>query len=180
MRDKDGLLIRDERIILRSLNREDSERYRVLRNQEENRKCFFTNAIISEEDQQKWFERYYMDHDEYMFSIYERNSERYLGAVALYHIDAVNKRAEIGRIIVDRSVAAGKGYGRDAIRCMVEWGRENLGIKTFYAQIYKDNLPSTKAFLGCGFVEKECEASQWILVEKTVQENSECKNMISY
>lgn len=175
MRIKDNLVIWDERIFLKSLSPEDSEAYRVLRNREENRKWFFKSAEISKEDQEKWFQRYEADDDEFMFSIYEKISGRYLGAAAIYHIDHHNHRAEVGRIIVDSRAAGGKGYGKDAIRCIVDWGAENLGIKTFYAQIYTDNLPSMKSFLGCGFLEKRCgceeELSRQVLVEKTVGQN---------
>ncbi len=172
MQYKDDLIIRDERIFLKSMNREDSERYRILRNQEENRKWFFTDAQITEADQKKWFDRYYMDCNEYMFSIYEKISRRYLGAVGVYHIDYSSRRAEVGRIIVDRS-AGGKGYGKEAVCCIVEWGRKSLGIKIFYAQVYTNNLSSIKTFLRCGFTEQTCyceeKASQQILLEKIVK-----------
>lgn len=174
MQYKDNLIIENERVILKSMNREDSERYRILRNREDNRKWFFTQTEIAKETQEKWFDRYCMDCDEYMFSIYEKFSERYLGAVAVYHIDRQNSRAEVGRIIVDRFVAGGKGYGKDAVQCIMEWGGANLGIKTFYAQIYNNNLASIKTFLRCGFAEKiqimEGEVAGQIVVERRVEQ----------
>lgn len=173
MKHKENLIIENGKIVLKSLDREDSERYRILRNREENRKCFFTNTEISKEDQGKWFTQYYENQDEYMFSIYERNSGKYLGAVALYHIDHASERAEVGRLIVDQSMARGKGYGQEAVCCVIEWGKENLGIKTFYAQIYIDNFPSIKTFLKCGFLEKTHEGKvgdhPWLLMEKIIK-----------
>lgn len=182
MKMKDDLVIQDARIFLKILNLEDSEKYRILRNREENRKWFFTDVIISKENQEKWFWQYYAADDEYMFSIYEKASEKYIGAVAIYHIDFQNRKAEIGRIIVDKSIAGGKGYGKEAIQCIVKWGTEQLGISVFYAQIYENNLPSIKTFLGCDFKKREvnnedkgCQSSQQILVERIVREEKAFK-----
>lgn len=53
-------------------------------------------------------------------------------------------------------------------------GGGNLGIKTFYAQIYNDNLASIKTFLRCGFEEKiqlmEGEVAGQIVVERRVEQ----------
>ena len=90
--------------------------------------------------------------------------------MAVYHIDYLNKRAEIGRIIVDRTIAGGKGYGKDAVRCVVEWGKRNLGIKIFYAQVYTNNLSSMKTFVGSGFkdqmFDREQKVSGQVLLER--------------
>lgn len=148
---KENIYIQGERIFLRSSNAEESEKYRILRNREENRRFFFTNVEISRKGQMEWYERYYQSDNEYMFSIYEKLSGRYIGALGIYHIDWQNKKTEIGRLIVDKSTVAGKGYGKEAVNCVIKWAVDKLAILTFYAYVYKSNLPSNRVFMACGF-----------------------------
>jgi len=156
--------IENESIILRSLNCQDSEKYRLLRNDEEVRKYFYHNGYISKEAQMKWYEKYKDTTDDYMFSVFLKQQEVYVGGVALYNIDFEAKSAEVGRIIIDKS-QKGNGLGSEAINCIVEWGNGRLGITRFYASIYANNYASRKTFERCGFtiVSEQCSK---VLVEK--------------
>lgn len=167
MQSKASLLIEKENIVLKSIDAYESEKYRELRNREDNRKYFFSDALILREDQEKWYQQYELKNTDYMFSIYLKETNDYLGGIAIYNIDYENKEAEVGRIIVDRFQAKGNGYGSEALTGIVSWGRKELGMVRFYASIYADNYASIKTFANCGFkTYMSSESNSVIYMEK--------------
>lgn len=165
MKCEDCLVEKD--IVLKEFSEADSEAYRILRNREDNCHFFLTGSLITKDMQKKWYDAYLNNKTEYMFSIYERSSNIFLGAVSLYHIDSSEHKAEIGRIIVDKKLAAGKGYGAQAIHGMIQWGYESLGIREFRAEILKGNYASYRSFEKNGFIltqeRKENEKTLWFM-----------------
>lgn len=159
-----------EHIILRPMNESTSELYRVLRNREDNREFFFHSTIIEKEQQVKWFNNYLLKEDEYMFSILFPENYKFVGAIGIYNINQIKKTAEIGRIIIDRYIGGGKGYGTEAINCVSDIARRRLGTQELYAYIYSSNTASVKAFLKADFLVenkmKDNEKSDFIRVSK--------------
>ncbi|WP_026527611.1 GNAT family N-acetyltransferase [Butyrivibrio sp. VCD2006] len=148
--------LESNKIILKPMSSTDSENYRVLRNRKDNISFFFSGTEITKDQQANWYNEYLADETQYMFSIYETDSAMYIGGIGIYDVDNSNGCAEVGRIIVDRELAAGKHYGAEAIRLLEVLAKEELGLKLLYANIYSTNVPSLKSFYGAGFV-KDCE-----------------------
>ena len=135
-------------LLLLPMSVEDSESYRILRNQNENRARFFNTSVISKEQQLKWYDSYLANDSELMFSIFENGI--FIGGVGIYDINIISKSAEIGRIIIDKSIAGGKGYASVVIKELCEIAR-SLGINILYANIKSDNIASIKSFSNAGF-----------------------------
>lgn len=137
-----------ENIILKPFGEIDSEQYRILRNEDSNRKFFFSDEFISVDTQKKWYKGYLEKTGEYMFSIYHKSSELFLGAIGIYDVNEICSTAEVGRIIIDNKIeiAKGKGYGAEAIIALSRFAFEKLNIQQLYAYIYSDNLASIKSF----------------------------------
>lgn len=140
-----------EEISLRPLSPEESEKYRQLRNREDNRSWFKTDAVITADMQKQWYQKYLLKPSEYMFSIIKNDTGEFLGAVGLYDIDLEKKSAEIGRIIVDRYKVGGKGYASVALESACRIGEKRLGLQRIYAEIYADNAASLRSFYKIGF-----------------------------
>lgn len=149
---KTGLEISNDVIVLKSMNECDSEKYRVLRNRDDNRQMFFSSYIITEEQQKKWYERYLLSDNEMMFSIYEKKEDRYIGAIGIY--DIKDGEAEVGRIIVDRELCQGKGYGSKSI-LLIEKYAKSIDLNSLVAYIYINNIPSQRSFEHAGFIKEE-------------------------
>ncbi|SDB63064.1 GNAT family N-acetyltransferase [Butyrivibrio sp. INlla16] len=145
--------LENEKICIRPMSPEDSEKYRVLRNRKDNIGFFFSGTEITSDQQAAWYTRYLADETQYMFSIYETDSDQFIGGIGIYDIDEIKGQAEVGRIIVDKELAAGKHYGAEAIKLIEKMARDEIGLKILYANIYSDNIPSLKSFYGAGFVE---------------------------
>lgn len=144
---KHTLTTADDVITLRPLSAEDSERYRLLRNQERNRVCFFYSEIITPEAQRRWYRQYLTAADDYMFSVYDKE-ERFLGGAALYHIEAGG--AEFGRLLIDRD-AGGKGTGLRALLLLCGLAAQCFGLSLLHLEVYEDNLPARKTYEKAGF-----------------------------
>ncbi|MBE5913519.1 MAG: GNAT family N-acetyltransferase [Pseudobutyrivibrio ruminis] len=144
-----NFILESKRIILSSLEREDSEKYRLLRNRSDNCKYFFSNKEISAEDQDKWYQKYLNDESQIMFAICEKANGDFVGGICIYDIDG--SKAEVGRIIIDRQKAGGKGYGAEAIKLINAFAKAELGLKMTYANIYATNIASIRSFENAGY-----------------------------
>jgi len=85
----------------------------------------------------------------YTFAI--RNGDQLAGMLHMDDVDLVNGHAEIGIALTDPS-ARGKGLAAQAIRIMLKYAFEELGLVRITARIIDGNEPSRKLFTGLGFV----------------------------
>lgn len=138
-------------IHLYPLSADDSQKLRTLRNRADNRNWFKTNNIISKESQTAWYEKYLTAPNEIMFSIYDVKTSVFLGAVALYDIDILKKQAEVGRLLIDRQIASGRGLGSEALNSICQLAFTQLGLNLVYAEIYANNFASIKSFCKSNF-----------------------------
>lgn len=140
---------RDDSICLCPLSAEDSERYRLLRNREENRRCFFFSGIITREAQQKWYAQYLKRENDYMFSVYTL-SGIFLGGAALY--DIKEDTAEFGRLLIDREAAGRGGVGAQTLSLLCTLARDELKLTSLHLELYADNLSALKTYEKLGFL----------------------------
>lgn len=75
-----------------------------------------------------------------------------LGLIDLFDFDAKNKRAGIG-ILIYKETNRKKGYGREALRLLVNYAFNQLELHQLYCNISEDNYNSLKLFLNEGFEE---------------------------
>lgn len=135
-------------IELRPFMEDDSEKYRILRNSDENRRWFFNNALISVDAQRRWYNAYIQNPREAMFSIYLNGM--FIGANALYDIDRADGKAEYGRLIVDRSYV-GYGYGRLATQAAMHIAKAQMGLRTVVLHVMPKNIPAIRTYERAGF-----------------------------
>lgn len=140
----------DGNIILRPLSRSDSEQYRLLRNQENNRHCFIFSDPISSEAQKNWYENYLLEKGDYMFAIYSQD-DHFLGGAALYHFST--NSAEFGRIVIDEKYA-GKGVGYRALSLLCQLAKEQMGLSMLHLEVFADNQPAKRLYEKAGFLLK--------------------------
>lgn len=142
-------------IILKPLLLEDIESLRILRNKDENRKCFLYQEIISQEEQEKWYKKYLEKESDIMFSAYLKDDvENPIGYVALYDIDENINSCEFGRILVNKEKINEKGIGFQITKCCCDIAFEKLGLKKIHLEVFHDNIPALKTYLKVGFAEK--------------------------
>lgn len=81
------------------------------------------------------------------------------GLIDLFDYDPVNLRAGVG-ILIHEPADRGKGYAAEALRLLVRYAFEALGLRQLYADIPASNAASRRLFEACGFVACGCK-KQW-------------------
>jgi len=75
---------------------------------------------------------------------------RHIGNCACYSINHRKKEAEIGIMIGDRRYWD-KGYGRDALLCLIDYVFNKLGLRCIHLKTLESNLRAQRCFLKCDF-----------------------------
>lgn len=88
--------------------------------------------------------------DRASYGIFDESDE-YIGTVELY--DLRGDEATIGIIIGERT-HWGRGYGGDAMRALLRYAFEDLGLALVRLHTFGDNLRAQAAFRKVGFVEQ--------------------------
>lgn len=140
-----------EQISLYPLKMEELEKMRALRNR--SRHSFVTSKEITGEEQRRWYESYLNRENDYLFSVYYRES--WIGAVSIYDVDPIEEKAEFGRLMIDREAAGAGGLGAEATKTACQIAFQQLGIKTIELEVYADNIPAQITYLKSGFVPEE-------------------------
>ena len=85
------------------------------------------------------------------FLLRDKISDRLLGRVAYHNYQVMHKRSEIG-YNMNREEDKNKGYMKEAMKPILQYGFEQMGLNRVEAFIGPDNLPSRKLVEGYGFV----------------------------
>jgi RimJ/RimL family protein N-acetyltransferase len=78
---------------------------------------------------------------------------KHIGWIDLKNIDKLNKHAELGIAIGDKSYW-GKGYGLSAMNEMLQWGFEKLELNKIWLRVEIDNEKAIKSYKKMGYVEE--------------------------
>jgi RimJ/RimL family protein N-acetyltransferase len=78
---------------------------------------------------------------------------KYIGDCGLMAMDNPHGNAELGILIGDH-VYWGKGYGREAVRLLLNYGFHFLGLRRIVLTTHAKNLRAIRCYLACGFVEE--------------------------
>lgn len=73
-----------------------------------------------------------------------------LGMIDLFDFDFKNRRAGVG-ILIKESTHRGQGYGKEALKLLVEYSFGHLNLHQLYCNILEDNETSIKLFTTQGF-----------------------------
>lgn len=84
-------------------------------------------------------------------AICDTTTKELIGLIDLFDYDPHNARAGIG-ILIEAEADRGKGYGKEALELMLNYGKTHLKLHQLYANILEDNLASIQLFTGAGFV----------------------------
>jgi RimJ/RimL family protein N-acetyltransferase len=77
----------------------------------------------------------------------------FIGDMGLFHVNRVTGTAELGIGIGDKDYW-GKGYGRDAIRLLVDYGFRLLNLRRIWLEVHGGNERGLRCYRAVGFVEE--------------------------
>lgn len=78
---------------------------------------------------------------------------KHIGWIDLKNIDKLNKHAELGVAIGDKTYW-GKGYGLSAMKEMLLWGFNELDLNKIWLRVEVDNAKAIKSYKRIGYVEE--------------------------
>lgn len=82
--------------------------------------------------------------------IIEDNGGAAIGALGLYDIDWVEKRAEFGRFVIGAHEARGKGFAKDALRALLV-AASGAGLRLVYLYVKHNNVSAVSLYKTLGF-----------------------------
>ena len=86
-----------------------------------------------------------------VFSILEKKKKEIIGTCGLYDIDFISKRAQLN-ILIGEEKYLSNGYGTDAIKVLISYGFERLGLNSIYLGVNSENKRAIKSYEKSGFV----------------------------
>jgi RimJ/RimL family protein N-acetyltransferase len=84
------------------------------------------------------------------FAICEIGDRSPIGNVSLRNLDAENGNAELAILMTDRRFI-GRGYGTDAVNCIVDFGFGELRLERIYLQVFDYNPRARRSYEKAGF-----------------------------
>ncbi|RXZ84091.1 N-acetyltransferase [Paenibacillaceae bacterium] len=144
----DQYTFESERLLIRPLHQNDLEIVRVWRNNDDIRRWFLQQRLISPEEQRHWFEQYKGKHNDRMFMAVERSSRLRVGTAALYNIQP--ELAEFGRLIINPA-RGGQGLGAELTEALCQFGFHSLKLSKIVIEVISDNYAALKIYEKYGF-----------------------------
>ena len=86
----------------------------------------------------------------YAFAICALGESRAIGNVSLRDMDRENGSAEMAIVIVDRAFQ-GRGYGTDALNCIVDFGFGEQRLERIYLHVFDFNHRARRSYEKAGF-----------------------------
>lgn len=140
-------------IYLRPLTLEDTDLLVDWRNKERVLSNFFRQVKITKEGHENWFHKMVDSGEVIEFVIYQKEKDCPIGCVYLQNIEWENNKAEEGVFIGEES-ALGKGYAKEAIQLILDYGFKEKGLHKIVARVLPENNASRYVHEAAGYKEE--------------------------
>jgi len=144
-------LIKGKLINLRPLRKNDlDEIMKWINNSEVTKYLSSFGFSISRLEEEKYMEKMMSENDKQKNLVIETKDGKYLGQIALGHIDWKNRNAELG-IVIGSKKYWGKGYGTEAIKLLLDHGFHLMNLYSIYLWVFEYNQRGIHCYEKCGF-----------------------------
>lgn len=104
--------------------------------------------LISEEKERRWVQKKLAE-GAALFSMLEKDTGAFIGNIEL--MDIADGAGELG--IAVTAAMQDRGYGTEAVRAMVDYGMDTLGLRRVFLKVFPDNARAIRVYEKCGFRE---------------------------
>lgn len=145
-------MIYGERVKLRAIEREDVPRFVRWFNDPEVKQFLTMYRPLSRAEEERWVESLASRREDIVLAIEVRAGDQWvhIGNVGLHRIDWKNRTATLGIVIGEREYW-GKGYGTEAVRTMLRYAFEELGLNRVELETYSFNPRAIRCYEKAGF-----------------------------
>lgn len=148
-------------IRLRKINKKELSLLRDWRNSSKSFEYSGQFKLLNMADQYNWFNQLSQKNLNRIVFMIMDNHKKALGTCSLTNIDRNNKSAEVGIMIGDIN-SQGKGYGKESLRKILDYGFNNINLHRIEAKIFEFNKISLRLFERLNFkYESTSRESLW-------------------
>lgn len=144
-------MAKEQKISLRLMDKEDTDRIVTWRNQDFVRRNFIYQQDFTREGHEKWIRTMIDTGLAVQFMICIGEEQRPVGCVYLRDIDRIHKKAEYG-IFIGEKDAWGQGYGTWAAKKMIAYAFEKEGLHKLMLRVLAENQGAIRSYEKAGFV----------------------------
>lgn len=148
---KQSGLLTGERVYLRPLNGEDAEVYYHMFFGEETRRLTGTQKHINKEQISAYIGRKAGDDSGVLLLIALKENDEVIGDIAIQDMDRGNRTANL-RLAIGEERHQNRGYGREALLLMLEYGFGILNLHRIELEVYTFNSRAEHVYESVGFV----------------------------
>ena len=109
-----------------------------------------SGQVVTLSGEKEWLENSAKDKENRNFNIIELSSNKLVGTIGLEHFNWICRSAVLGIFIGDEDYRS-KGYGREAINLLLEYGFKYLNLHSIRLDLLDINERAHKCYLKCGF-----------------------------
>lgn len=145
-----------QRLRLRPIQRSDLPFFVEWLNDPEVRQFITVTIPLSLEEEEQWYEQMLKQpkpERPFAIEVREEGEWRLIGNITLFDLSWVNRSAEVGILIGDKRFW-NRGYGREAMRLMVQHAFETLNLNRVYLRVDVENIRGIKSYEQAGFVKE--------------------------
>jgi RimJ/RimL family protein N-acetyltransferase len=145
-------MITGEKIILRAWEHSDLETFNRWFNDPEVTIYLGTTYPFISRDQE---ERFYQNtlEDKHRYCIVTKDEGVLIGNCSFHGINEKNRSAEVGIVIGEKAYWS-HGYGREALKLLLQIGFEGLGLHRIHLRHIDFNTRGHRCYLAAGFIEE--------------------------
>lgn len=144
-------MAKEQKISLRLMDKEDTDRIVTWRNQDFVRCNFIYQQDFTREGHEKWIRTMIDTGLAVQFMICIGEEQRPVGSVYLRDIDRTHKKAEYG-IFIGEKDAWGQGYGTWVAKKMIAYAFEKEGLHKLMLRVLAENQGAIRSYEKAGFV----------------------------
>jgi RimJ/RimL family protein N-acetyltransferase len=150
-----------ERIYLRPLEVEDGELLRAWLNNPENHQHLAQYRPLNAVAEREWLEGLSKRTEDFIFGIALRETQALIGSCGLHRVALPHRSAELG-IQIGEAAFQGRGLGGEALRLLLAYGFETLGLHRIELRVYESNPRAIRCYERLGFRrEGEKREARW-------------------
>lgn len=140
-----------ERVYLSPINIDDAEKYTEwINNLEISINLGNASEIYSLEKEKETLEK--ISKEGYNFAIVDLNKDEIIGNCGLIDVNMKNRTAELGIFIGNKNYWS-KGFGRESINLLLNYGFNILNLNNIFLRVYSFNKRAINCYKKCGFKE---------------------------
>jgi len=139
-----------ERVYLRPVEVEDMELFLAWMNDPEIHQYLLRVKPLNRTEEKEWLENLHKREGDTLFGIAVKEGDRLIGNCGLHRAGLPHRSAELG-IAIGEPAFHGKGYGAEAIRLLLAYGFDTVGLHRVGLSVYANNARGIRCYEKCGF-----------------------------